>query len=149
MPSGFTISLTLGGNVRVDCRRSTCLSCGSDVVTSETHDTLAPAAECVDYARGYYGKARDALQEAIVLWGSSLPRVRTITTMKRKCFLYRNAHHGCRDDSCRADVVGLRVATADVERLDKSWSCGAKFVSNTRYVHFFPMQINNLVVVSF
>ena len=42
---------------------------GQDVVTTETSDVLVVAPERVDYARGYYDKARDELQEAVLLMG--------------------------------------------------------------------------------
>lgn len=42
---------------------------GQDVVTTETKDVLVKAAERVDYARGYYDKARDELQETVLLMG--------------------------------------------------------------------------------
>lgn len=42
---------------------------GEDVVTTETKDVLVKAAERVDYARGYYDKARDELQETVLLMG--------------------------------------------------------------------------------
>jgi len=40
-----------------------------DVVTTETNATLVKATERVDFARGYYDKARDALQETVLLMG--------------------------------------------------------------------------------
>jgi len=42
---------------------------GEDVVTTETKDVLVSAAERVEYARGYYNKARDELQETVFLMG--------------------------------------------------------------------------------
>lgn len=39
------------------------------VVTSETQTTLVPEGEVTSYARGYYDKARDELQEVVVLLG--------------------------------------------------------------------------------
>ena len=42
---------------------------GEDVVTTETQDLLVKASERVDYARGYYDKARDELQETVLLMG--------------------------------------------------------------------------------
>jgi len=42
---------------------------GKDVVTSETKDILVMADERVDFARGYYDKARDELQETVFLMG--------------------------------------------------------------------------------
>ena len=42
---------------------------GEDVVTTETKDVLVKAAERVDYAKGYYDKARDELQETVLLMG--------------------------------------------------------------------------------
>eukprot|EP00545_Synedropsis_sp_CCMP1620_P009776 CAMPEP_0119016176 /NCGR_PEP_ID=MMETSP1176-20130426/11854_1 /TAXON_ID=265551 /ORGANISM="Synedropsis recta cf, Strain CCMP1620" /LENGTH=396 /DNA_ID=CAMNT_0006969509 /DNA_START=231 /DNA_END=1421 /DNA_ORIENTATION=- len=43
---------------------------GHHVVTSETNDMLVTADERVDYARGYYDKARDELQETVYLLGA-------------------------------------------------------------------------------
>ena len=40
-----------------------------DVVTTETKTVLVKAGSVVDYARGYYDKARDELQEAVLLLG--------------------------------------------------------------------------------
>ena len=42
---------------------------GVDVVTTESHQLVVSAAERVDYARGYYDKARDELQETVLLMG--------------------------------------------------------------------------------
>lgn len=42
---------------------------GQDVVTSESQDTLVKTAERIEYARGYYDKARDELQETVLLMG--------------------------------------------------------------------------------
>lgn len=42
---------------------------GEDVVTTETGDVLVSAAERVEFARGYYNKARDELQETVFLMG--------------------------------------------------------------------------------
>ncbi|KAI2511483.1 hypothetical protein MHU86_2919 [Fragilaria crotonensis] len=42
---------------------------GKHVVTSETKDMLVTADERVDYARGYYEKAREELQETVFLMG--------------------------------------------------------------------------------
>ena len=36
-------------------------------MTTESKDVLVKAAERVDYARGYYDKARDELQETVLL----------------------------------------------------------------------------------
>jgi hypothetical protein len=41
----------------------------SDVMTSETKQLLVSAKERVDYARGYYDKARDDLQDTVFLMG--------------------------------------------------------------------------------
>jgi len=40
-----------------------------DVVTTETNTLIVKAGERVEYARGYYDKARDALQEAVFTMG--------------------------------------------------------------------------------
>lgn len=42
---------------------------GEDAVTSETGDVLVKAGEVLDYAQGYYDKARDELQETVFLMG--------------------------------------------------------------------------------
>lgn len=42
---------------------------GKHVVTSETNDMLVTADERVDYARGYYEKAREELQDTVFLMG--------------------------------------------------------------------------------
>ena len=42
---------------------------GKHVVTTETKDMLVTADERVDYARGYYEKAREELQETVYLMG--------------------------------------------------------------------------------
>lgn len=41
----------------------------ANVVTTETKQLIVAAAERVDYARGYYEKARDELQEVVLLMG--------------------------------------------------------------------------------
>jgi tetratricopeptide (TPR) repeat protein len=41
-----------------------------DVIATETGSLIVAAAERVEYARGYYDKARDALQEAVYLMGT-------------------------------------------------------------------------------
>lgn len=40
-----------------------------DVVTTESETTLVKAGQVVEYARGYYDKARDELQETVLLMG--------------------------------------------------------------------------------
>ncbi len=58
-----------------------------DVVTTETQSLIVKAAERVEYARGYYDQARDALQEAVVFMGS-MPRNVDLTREKEDvCFL--------------------------------------------------------------
>lgn len=42
---------------------------GDDVITTETKDVLVSGGERVEYARGYYNKARDELQETVFLMG--------------------------------------------------------------------------------
>lgn len=59
-----------------------------DVVTSETKECLVPKAERIDYARGYYDKARDELQEALVLMGKMAAQHMSIETENEDiCFL--------------------------------------------------------------
>jgi hypothetical protein len=61
---------------------------GQDVVTTETGDVLATAAERVDYARGYYDKARDELQETVYLMGRMAESNQNLGTEKEDvCFL--------------------------------------------------------------
>jgi len=58
-----------------------------DVVTTETKSLIVKATERVEYARGYYDQARDALQEAVVFMGS-MPRNIDLTREKEDvCFL--------------------------------------------------------------
>ena len=62
---------------------------GKHVVTSETNDMLVTADERVDYARGYYEKARDELQETVFLMGkiAATGRVEELATEKENiCF---------------------------------------------------------------
>lgn len=61
---------------------------GEDVVTSETGDVLVSAGERVEYARGYYNKARDELQEAVFLMGRIAASGRDLGTEKEDvCFI--------------------------------------------------------------
>lgn len=58
-----------------------------DVVTTETQSLIVKAGERVEYARGYYDQARDALQEAVVFMGS-MPRSIDLAREKEDvCFL--------------------------------------------------------------
>lgn len=62
---------------------------GKHVVTSETKDMLVTADERVDYARGYYEKAREELQETVFLMGkiAASGRVEELVTEKENiCF---------------------------------------------------------------
>lgn len=45
-----------------------------DVITTESQQLIVTAAERVDYARGYYDKARDELQEVVLLMGEIAAR---------------------------------------------------------------------------
>ena len=59
-----------------------------DVVTTETEDVLVTAAERVDYARGYYDKARDELQETVYLMARIAESNQNLGTEKEDvCFL--------------------------------------------------------------
>jgi hypothetical protein len=42
---------------------------GQDVITTESQQLIVSALERIDYARGYYDKARDELQEVVLLMG--------------------------------------------------------------------------------
>jgi hypothetical protein len=58
------------------------------VVTTETEDVLVTAAERVDYARGYYDKARDELQETVYLRARIAESNQNLGTEKEDvCFL--------------------------------------------------------------
>jgi tetratricopeptide (TPR) repeat protein len=59
-----------------------------DVVTTETSSLIVKAAERVEYARGYYDKARDALQETVYLLGNLASRNIDMGTEKEDvCFI--------------------------------------------------------------
>lgn len=61
---------------------------GEDVVTSETGDVLVGAGERVEYARGYYNKARDELQETVFLMGRIAASGQDLGTEKEDvCFI--------------------------------------------------------------
>ena len=61
---------------------------GEDVVTSETGDVLVSAGERVEYARGYYNKARDELQETVFLMGRIAASGQDLETEKEDvCFI--------------------------------------------------------------
>jgi hypothetical protein len=67
-----------------------------DVVTTETEDVLVTAAERVDYACGYYDKARDELQETVYLMARIAESNQNFGTEKEDvCFLC-NLANGCR-----------------------------------------------------
>ena len=67
------------------------LSCdpNEDVITSETSSLIVKASERVEYARGYYDKARDALQETVLLMGqlAAAGRVDVTTEKENVCFI--------------------------------------------------------------
>jgi len=61
---------------------------GEDVVTSESKVLLVKSTERVDFARGYYDKARDELQEAVFLMGKIASSGQDLETEKEDvCFL--------------------------------------------------------------
>jgi hypothetical protein len=61
---------------------------GKDVVATETEDVLVTAAERVDYARGYYDKGRDELQETVYLMARIAESNQNLGTEKEDvCFL--------------------------------------------------------------
>lgn len=47
---------------------------GEDVVATETHSLIVKASERVEYVRGYYDKARDALQDTVFLMANLAAR---------------------------------------------------------------------------
>ena len=67
------------------------LSCDptKDVITTETSSLIVKASERVEYARGYYDKARDALQETVLLMGqlAAAGRVDVTTEKENVCFI--------------------------------------------------------------
>lgn len=76
---------------------------GEDVITTETKDVLVKAAERVDYARGYYDKARDELQETVLLMGEMAAKGMDITEEKENiCFV-----------STMVMGVGMKLAELD------------------------------------
>eukprot|EP00977_Amphora_coffeiformis_P004213 scaffold877_cov154-Amphora_coffeaeformis.AAC.5 len=76
---------------------------GEDVVTTETKDVLVKAAERVDYAKGYYDKARDELQETVLLMGEMAAKGIDVTEEKEDiCFV-----------STMVMGVGMKLADLD------------------------------------
>jgi tetratricopeptide (TPR) repeat protein len=82
---------------------------GKDVVTTETESCLVKASERTEYARGYYNKARDQLQEAVLLMGKLAAR-----NGDSKEFLDE------KEDVCYASVmvmaVGNQLAALDEQK---------------------------------
>jgi tetratricopeptide (TPR) repeat protein len=64
------------------------LACDHDhsVVTSESSVVLVPAGQAIEYARGYYNKARDELQETVVLLGQMASATATISAEAERRF---------------------------------------------------------------
>ena len=60
-----------------------------DVITTESQDVLVKAPERVDYARGYYDKARDELQETVLLMGALAAKGIDLGEEKETCALRR------------------------------------------------------------
>jgi hypothetical protein len=59
-----------------------------DVVTRETQSLIVKAEERIEYARGYYDKARDSLQETVFLMGKLASKNTDLGTEKEDvCFL--------------------------------------------------------------
>lgn len=74
-----------------------------DVVTTETQLVLVQAAGKVDYARGYYDKARDELQETVLLMGEMAAQGLDVAAEKEDiCFV-----------STMVMGVGMRLAELD------------------------------------
>lgn len=83
---------------------------GEDVITTETNDVLVKAAERVDYARGYYDKARDELQEAVLLMGEMAAKGIDIAKEKEDiCFI-----------STMVMGVGMKLAELDEKAADET-----------------------------
>lgn len=83
------------------------LACGNDndVVTTESKVVLVKAGSVVDYARGYYDKARDELQEAVVLLGQlAASHVDTADEKENICFV-------------ATMVMGAGTALAEIDEL--------------------------------
>lgn len=59
-----------------------------DVITTESKDILVKGAERIDYARGYYDKARDELQETVLLMGEMAAKGKSAQQEKENvCFV--------------------------------------------------------------
>lgn len=84
----------------LQCQRRVCeatvliaeelLACpdGKDVVTSETGSLIVKGDEKTEYARGYYDKARDSLQDTVYLMGKLAAKKVDLGTEKEDvCFL--------------------------------------------------------------
>lgn len=84
----------------LQCQRRVCeatvliaeelLACpeGHDVVTTETQCVVVQANERIEYARGYYDKARDSLQDTVYLMGKLAAHKVDLGTEKEDvCFL--------------------------------------------------------------
>ena len=84
----------------LQCQRRVCeatvliaeelLACpeGFDVVTTETQCVVVQANERIEYARGYYDKARDSLQDTVYLMGKlAAQRIDLGTEKEDVCFL--------------------------------------------------------------
>lgn len=89
------------------------LSCppNEDVTTSESHSTLVTASERIDFARGYYDKARDELQETVFLLGEIAATGKNIVDEKENvCF-------------ASTLVMGLGIALADIDEIQGTKTC--------------------------
>jgi tetratricopeptide (TPR) repeat protein len=83
-----------------------------DVITSETKQLLVSAKERVDYARGYYDKARDELQDTVFLMG------RIAAAGKREGFA-KEKENICFTATLLM-AVGESLAACDEENLNQS-----------------------------
>jgi len=88
---------------------------GEDVVTTETQSMIVSAQERIEYAKGYYDKARDALQETVLVMGELAARSSNDGEWKQEkedvCFL-----------ATMVMGVGETLAAIEEEHLDAASS---------------------------
>lgn len=85
---------------------------GEDMVTTETKNLLCRASERIEYARGYYDKARDELQETVLLMGQLAMRTtnnaaKTKNTVNDK--MENRTLEQQKEDVCFASMLVMNV----------------------------------------
>eukprot|EP00934_Nitzschia_sp_Nitz4_P002591 Nitzschia sp. Nitz4//scaffold2_size372955//67270//68310//NITZ4_000376-RA/size372955-processed-gene-0.477-mRNA-1//-1//CDS//3329546635//2581//frame0 len=76
-----------------------------DVVTSETQALIVKAAELEEYIRGYYDKARDGLQETVVLLGTLAAKKVDLGTEKEDVCYVATMIMGVGEELARRDEI--------------------------------------------